>query len=62
MGRVLILACAFMLIVEGVFPFFWPDQWRQTFRKITEFRTGQIRFFGFVALVLALILLAIAYA
>ncbi|APR94444.1 membrane protein [Pandoraea thiooxydans] len=51
-----------MLIVEGVFPFFWPDQWRQTFRKITEFRTGQIRFFGFVALVLALILLAIAYA
>lgn len=61
MSGSIILAFALMLIIEGLFPFFWPDRWRETFRKITEFSTGQIRFFGLASLLLGLILLAIVH-
>ncbi len=43
-----------MLIVEGMFPFVAPDRWRQSFRKITEMPSGQIRFFGLAAVSLGL--------
>lgn len=60
MSSTILLALAFMLILEGLFPFVWPERWRQSFRKITEMSAGQIRFFGFAALVFGLILLLLA--
>ncbi|WP_150696823.1 DUF2065 domain-containing protein [Pandoraea terrae] len=60
MSSTILLALALMLILEGLFPFVWPDRWRQSFRKITEMSTGQIRFFGLSALALGLILLLLA--
>ncbi|WP_374623806.1 DUF2065 domain-containing protein [Pandoraea sp.] len=56
----IILALALMLIVEGMFPFVAPDRWRQSFRKITEMPSGQIRFFGLAAVSLGLILMLLA--
>ena len=51
---------ALMLIVEGLFPFVAPERWRQSFRKITEMPSGQIRFFGLAAVSLGLILMLLA--
>ncbi|WP_046291608.1 DUF2065 domain-containing protein [Pandoraea oxalativorans] len=49
-----------MLIVEGLFPFAAPERWRQSFRKITEMPSGQIRFFGLAAVLLGLMLMLLA--
>ncbi|AKC70389.2 hypothetical protein MB84_14205 [Pandoraea oxalativorans] len=56
----IILAFALMLIVEGLFPFAAPERWRQSFRKITEMPSGQIRFFGLAAVLLGLMLMLLA--
>jgi uncharacterized protein len=59
-GRVmntLLMAFALMLIIEGILPFLAPSVWRDTFRKITEFSDGQIRFFGLSSMLVGLLLL-----
>lgn len=53
----IILALALMLILEGLFPFVSPDRWRQSFRKITDMSSKQIRFFGLLAVGLGLVLM-----
>ena len=47
-----------MLSLEGVIPFLFPRQWRDTFVRITQFSDGQIRFFGLMALLCGLLTLA----
>ena len=56
----LLLAIALMLIIEGMFPFVFPAAWRDTFRKIAERPTHQIRIGGLIVMVLGLMLLLIA--
>jgi hypothetical protein len=58
-GSTLAAAFALMLIVEGLLPFLSPATWRETFRRVTEFRDGQIRFFGLASMLLGLLLLAL---
>ncbi len=53
------MAIALMLVIEGVLPFLLPSVWRETFRRITQFSDGQIRFFGLSSMLLGLILLLI---
>ncbi|HEX3634905.1 DUF2065 domain-containing protein [Paraburkholderia fungorum] len=55
----LLLAIALMLIIEGMFPFVFPSAWRETFRKIAERPSHQIRIGGLIVMVLGLILLFI---
>lgn len=55
----LLLAIALMLIIEGMFPFVFPSAWRDTFRKIAERPSQQIRIGGLIVMVLGLILLFI---
>jgi uncharacterized protein YjeT (DUF2065 family) len=55
----LLLAIALMLIIEGMFPFVFPAAWRDTFRKIAERPTHQVRVGGLVVMLLGLILLFI---
>ena len=43
-----------MLLFEGVIPFFFPKQWRETFNRITRMSDGQIRFLGLIALLCGL--------
>jgi len=57
MGTTFIMAFALMLIIEGVLPFLLPTLWRDTFRRITEFSDGQIRFFGLSSMVVGLLIL-----
>jgi uncharacterized protein len=57
MVNTLLMAFALMLIIEGILPFLAPTVWRETFRKITQFSDGQIRFFGLSSMLVGLLLL-----
>ena len=50
-------ALAFMLVLEGLFPFLSPEGWRRTFLKLMELRDGQLRFFGLTSILLGVITL-----
>jgi uncharacterized protein YjeT (DUF2065 family) len=57
----LLLALGLFFVIEGLFPFFFPRQWRQTFLRIAELSEGQIRFFGLLALLCGILLLAFQF-
>ena len=60
MAQSLLMAFALMLVIEGVLPFVLPAVWRETFRRITQFSDGQIRFFGLTSMLAGLLLLLFA--
>jgi uncharacterized protein len=53
------LAFAMMLVLEGLLPLAAPASWREMFRRVSELKDGQIRFFGLASVVLGLILVAL---
>jgi uncharacterized protein YjeT (DUF2065 family) len=57
---VLIFAVGLMFILEGIIPLILPELWKETFKKITKFNGGQIRFFGFFSMFLGIMLILIA--
>jgi uncharacterized protein YjeT (DUF2065 family) len=57
MATTFLMAFALMLVIEGILPFLFPAQWRETFRRITQFSDGQIRFFGLSSMIVGLLLL-----
>ena len=57
MGTTLLMAFALMLVIEGLFPFFAPSAWRETFRRLMQLSDGQIRFFGLTSMIAGLVLL-----
>jgi len=60
MATTFILALGLMLVIEGLLPFLAPKVWRETFRRVTEFKDGQLRFMGLASMVLGLLLLWIS--
>jgi uncharacterized protein YjeT (DUF2065 family) len=60
MGKLLLMAFALMLVLEGILPFVVPHVWRDMFRRIVAMSDGQIRFFGLSSMLLGLILLYFA--
>jgi uncharacterized protein len=52
MSETLWLALALVLIIEGLMPFLFPKQWKETFLKIASLTEGQIRFVGLVAILI----------
>ena len=60
MGKILLMALALMLIIEGVLPFLAPGLWRETFRRLTEMSDGQVRFIGLTSMLAGLLLLLFA--
>jgi uncharacterized protein YjeT (DUF2065 family) len=53
----LFAAFALYLILEGLLPFVSPDNWRKTLLMISEFKDGQLRFFGLASILVGLSLL-----
>jgi uncharacterized protein YjeT (DUF2065 family) len=53
------MALGLMLLAEGLLPFLFPRQWRQTFERITKWSDGQVRFLGMVLFAAGISLLAI---
>ncbi|MFH1044502.1 MAG: DUF2065 domain-containing protein [Pseudomonadota bacterium] len=60
MATTFLMAFALMLVIEGILPFLFPAQWRETFRRVTRFSDGQIRFFGLTSMLAGLLLLFLA--
>jgi len=52
-------ACALMLVVEGLLPFFSPAAWRRVFERATRLSDGQIRFLGLSSMLAGLVMLFI---
>ena len=59
-GSPLLLALGLVLIIEGLFPLISPSGWRETMRRISEFKDGQIRFVGLGSLAIGLVLVMVA--
>lgn len=55
------IALGLMLLLEGILPFLFPKQWRDTFNRITQLSDGQIRFLGLVALLGGLLTLGLVH-
>ncbi len=49
------IALALVLILEGLLPFAAPRLWRDAFRRIGDLSDGQIRFMGFVSIIVGLV-------
>jgi hypothetical protein len=59
MLNTLLLAFALMLVIEGLLPFLAPKVWRDTFRRVTEFSDGQIRFIGLSSMLVGVVMLTV---
>jgi uncharacterized protein len=59
MTSTLLVAFGLMLVIEGALPFIAPAKWRETFRRLTEFSDGQIRFIGLTSMLIGLAVLLI---
>lgn len=55
----LLPACALMLVVEGLLPFFSPGAWRRVFERAIQLSDGQIRFLGLMSMILGLLTLLV---
>ncbi|MBK9246004.1 MAG: DUF2065 domain-containing protein [Burkholderiales bacterium] len=53
------LAFALMLVLEGLLPLVAPASWREMFRRVSELKDGQIRFFGLASVAVGLTLIAL---
>lgn len=53
----LLPACALMLVIEGLLPFFSPGAWRRVFERAIQLSDGQIRFLGLTSMMLGLLTL-----
>ena len=58
MAATVLMALGLLFLLEGLFPFFAPQRWRQTFLQLSQLSGGQIRFFGLVAVLFGILLLA----
>lgn len=56
MNNTLLTAIGLMLVLEGLLPLLAPQQWRETFKKMTELKDGQLRFIGLFSIVGGLVL------
>lgn len=57
MWDVFLIALGLMMIFEGIFPFSFPNAWRETFRKLILLEDSQIRFIGLTSMAIGLIIL-----
>lgn len=52
-----LIGLALMLVIEGIMPFLFPAQWRDTFRRLVQLSDGQLRFIGMTSMLSGLLLL-----
>lgn len=57
MWEVFFIAIGLMMIFEGIFPFSFPNAWRETFQKLILLEDSQIRIIGLTSMVIGLIIL-----
>jgi len=52
-----LLALGLMLVLEGLMPLLVPQAWRDTFKRMIEFKDGQLRFVGLMSVVGGLLMM-----
>ncbi|MDH2916777.1 MAG: DUF2065 domain-containing protein [Gallionella sp.] len=57
MGDYWLVAFGLMLVLEGIMPFLFPAEWRETLRKVAQFQDGQVRFLGLTLMLSGLLLI-----
>ena len=57
MSNTLLTALGLMLVIEGILPLLLPQAWRESFRRMVEFRDGQLRFIGLLSIASGLVLI-----
>jgi uncharacterized protein YjeT (DUF2065 family) len=55
----LLAGLAFYLILEGLFPFVAPQNWRRSVTSLADVGDGRLRLLGLAAVVAGLVLLSI---
>jgi uncharacterized protein len=53
-------ALGLALVLEGLFPFLFPEQWRAFVQRIAQLGSGQIRFIGLTSVAIGLVLVLFA--
>lgn len=61
MSYSLLITLGLLFLLEGMFPFLSPRRWRQTFLQLAGMTDGQIRFFGLLAIMFGILLLALRF-
>ena len=56
MNTTILIAFGLMLIFEGLLPFIAPQAWRETFKRLTALKDGQLRFMGLISIIGGLLL------
>ncbi len=59
-GETLLTALGLVFIFEGLLPLLAPAAWRRAFTQLLQLHDGQIRFFGLLALLAGLVVMALA--
>ncbi|HPX89799.1 MAG TPA: DUF2065 domain-containing protein [Methylophilaceae bacterium] len=57
MKSTFLLALGLMLVLEGLMPLLVPQAWRDTFKRMIEFKDGQLRFVGLMSVVGGLLMM-----
>ncbi|HOY87006.1 MAG: DUF2065 domain-containing protein [Methylotenera sp.] len=57
MKSTFLLALGLMLVLEGLMPLLLPQAWRDTFKRLIEFKDGQLRFVGLMSVVGGLLII-----
>ena len=51
------LALALVLVIEGLFPFISPANWRRMFAQLLQLQDGQIRLFAMASISVGLLMI-----
>jgi uncharacterized protein YjeT (DUF2065 family) len=57
-----LVACALVLVLEGLLPLVAPRFWRDTFARLTQLSDGQLRFIGLISIGVGVVALMVIHA
>jgi uncharacterized protein YjeT (DUF2065 family) len=55
----IVLAIGLVLVIEGLFPLFFTQSWKDAFTRITNQKNGQIKFYGLLSVIIGIMIIFI---
>ena len=59
MSESIVLAIGLVLVIEGLFPLFFTQSWKEAFTRITNQKNGQIKFYGLLSVIIGIMIIFI---
>ena len=59
MNDSIVLAIGLVLVIEGLFPLFFTQSWKEAFTRITNQKNGQIKFYGLLSVIIGIMIIFI---